>query len=160
MSGIIEVVDHGEWQAVALCEPFDGRAGFAGDHVDDCRIGFVMGLAFEIGGKQRWAVINAEHPLKARTGGGNQSRGQCRGAPRHRIALENDDFRSGFVRRQRRAKPRCAGADNDERRTNRKPVGGWSLDAQQRVPSYCFTGCPASEREEFEYSETTRSSCR
>ena len=74
MSGIVEVVDHGEWQAVALRKPFNGRAGFTGDHVNDCRIGFVMCLTLEIGGKQRRAIVNAERSLKARTGGGDQPR--------------------------------------------------------------------------------------
>ena len=50
-------------------------------------------------------------------------------SPRHGIALENDDFRAGFVRRQCRAKASCAGADNDQRCTDRKAVGGWSFDA-------------------------------
>lgn len=114
MAWIIEILDQLERQRMALRQPFDQRSGAARDSFDQRRGGFAMGLALDVGSQPIWTIGNAFGALKARAGGRNEPSRQRGRAARDLIALNHDRIDAGLVSGQSCAKPRSAGANDQE----------------------------------------------
>ena len=112
MAGVIEVVDHIERQAVAIGQPFDQSSGTLRDRIYDDHIRIVFRFALDIGGEQLRAVGNALAPLKASTGGWNESGRQRRRPRRKRVTFDYQRLGARFPCRQCRAQTGGARADD------------------------------------------------
>jgi hypothetical protein len=128
MAGIIEIIDHGKRQAVAIGKPFDGGAGLHCDQIDDGAIGFTMRFPRNILGKELRRVDNAARLLEPGCRRGDQPGRQRGRAARQRIALEDSHFHAGLVGSKRGAQTCRSAADDQDRNARLKPARRWWLD--------------------------------
>ena len=69
MAGIVEIIHHGERQAVTVGEPFDGRAGLARDEPDERIVRLAVRLRLDVAGENLGRIGKLQRVLKARSRG-------------------------------------------------------------------------------------------
>ena len=97
MTGIVEVVDDLERQAVTVRQPFDQRARAIRDGADHRGVGLAMRLALNVGGEQLRVGNDPLGALEPRARGRNQPGRQRRRTGRHGVALDHHRIDAGLL---------------------------------------------------------------
>ena len=115
VTGIQEPFDELERDAVPVGEPLDRRSRRARDRIDDRAVGRALRLAPDVRGEELRRVLDAERALEARARRRNEPGRERRAAGGLRVAFEDQRFRAGLARGQRRGQAARAGTDDDDR---------------------------------------------
>src|ERR1700722_14232860 len=135
VAGIVEIMDERERKCVPIRQPLHAPSGAFGQDLDDLRIGFAFGLPLNIACESGRGIDKPPFALEAGFRRWDQPGRECGRAAGRAITLDHNDIGPFFARRQSRAKPGRARADDQHGRNGfeEDPLSG--LYSAHEAPS-------------------------